>query len=61
LPKISSRLKLADEVSISFMPIILGDGRLFFDGVEQEHALHLEDVTGYKNGMVELCYETKKE
>ena len=55
------RLKLADEIRLSVMPIILGDGTLFFDHIEQEQALHLKDVTAYKNGMVELCYEIKKD
>jgi len=54
------RLKLADEIRLSLMPIILGDGRLFFDHIQQEQALHLKDVTAYKTGMVELCYEIKK-
>ena len=55
------RLKLADEIIISIMPIILGDGTLFFNYIEQEHRLHLKDVTAYKDGMVELWYEIKKE
>lgn len=54
------RLKLADEIRLSVLPIILGDGTLFFDRIEQEQSLHLKDVTAYKNGMVELCYEIKK-
>jgi dihydrofolate reductase len=53
-------LKLADEIRLSVMPIILGDGTLFFDHIEQEQALHLKDVKAYKSGMVELCYEIKK-
>ena len=52
-------LKLANEIRLSILPIILGDGTLFFDQVGQEQALHLKDVTAYKNGMVELCYEIK--
>jgi len=55
------RLKLADEIKLSILPIILGDGTLFFDHIGQEQTLHLKDVTGYKNGMVELCYEIRKE
>src|SRR4051812_959182 len=53
-------LKLADEIRLSVMPIILGDGKLFFDHIGQEQALHLKDVTAYKSGIVELCYEIKK-
>ena len=54
------RLKLADEIRLSILPIILGDGILFFDHIGQEQALHLKDVTAYKSGMVELYYEVKK-
>ena len=51
------RLKLADQIRVSILPVILGDGTLFFDHPGQEQALHLKDVTAYKSGMVELCYE----
>ena len=54
------RLHLADEIRLSILPIILGDGKLFFDHIGREQALHLKDVTAYKSGMVELCYEIKK-
>lgn len=54
------RLKLADEIRLSILPVILGDGLLFFDHIGQEHALHLKNVSAYKNGMVELHYEIKK-
>ena len=53
------RLKLADQIRLSILPVILGDGIPFFDHIGQEQALHLKDVTAYKNGMVELCYEIK--
>ena len=51
------RLHLADEIVISIMPILLGDGTLFFDFIGQEHKLHLNDVTAFKDGMVELSYQ----
>jgi len=54
------RLKLADEIRLSVMPIILGDGTPFFDHLRQEQALHLKDVAAYKSGMVELYYEIRK-
>lgn len=54
------RLNLADEIRQSILPIMLGDGLPFFDQVGQEQALHLKNVTAYKNGMLELCYEIKK-
>ena len=55
------RLKLADEIRLSVLPVILGDGILFFDHIGQEQILHLKDVTAYKTGMVELWYEIKKD
>lgn len=53
------RLKLADEIRLSVMPIILGDGIKFLDHIGQEQKLHLKDATAYKSGMVELCYEIR--
>lgn len=55
------RLKLADEVIVSIMPVLLGDGKLFFDYIGKEEKLHLKDVKAYKDGMVELWYEINKE
>jgi dihydrofolate reductase len=54
------RFKLADDIRLSIIPIILGDGILFFDHIGQEQAVHLKDVTAYKSGMVELWYEIRK-
>lgn len=53
------RLKLAGEIRISVLPIILGEGMPFFEKTGQEQALHLKDVIAYKNGMLELCYEIR--
>jgi dihydrofolate reductase len=54
------RLNLVDEIRQTILPILLGDGTPFFDQTGQEKALHLTNVTAYKNAMVELCYEIKK-
>lgn len=54
------RLKLADEIRLSVIPIILGDGKPFFDHIGQEQLLHLKNMIAYKNGMVELWYEIRK-
>jgi dihydrofolate reductase len=54
------RAGLADEIRMTVLPILLGDGLLFFDQLGHERPLHLKDVTAYKNGMVELWYELKK-
>ena len=54
------RLKLADEISLSILPIILGEGSPFFEQKEHGQALHLMDVKAYKSGLVELRYEIKR-
>jgi dihydrofolate reductase len=54
------RLELADEIRLSVLPIILGDGTPLFNHIGQAQVLHLKDVTAYKSGMVELWYEIKK-
>ena len=51
------RLGLADEVRYSILPIVIGDGIRFFEKLDRDVALHLAEVTAYKNGMVELRYE----
>lgn len=53
-------LGLADEIRLSILPIMLGDGIPFLADMERECALHLKDVTAYKTGMVELWYELIK-
>ncbi len=55
------RLGLADEINISIIPTLLGNGKLFFDFIGREILLHLKDTTSFKDGMVELEYEIKKE
>src|SRR3970282_1580082 len=55
------RKNLADEIRLSIVPILLGERTQVFDHVGQEQGLHLKDVTAYKNGMVELWYEIRKE
>ena len=54
------RLNLANEIRLSILPIILGDGTPFFDQIRKEQVLHLKNVTAYKSGMVELWYEIRK-
>lgn len=54
------RFGLADEINITIIPILLGNGTLFFDYIGKELSLHLKDVTAFKDGMVELVYEKKR-
>ncbi len=55
------RLGLADEVSYSILPILIGEGIPFFERLDREVALHLTEAKAYKNGMVELRYEVRGE
>ena len=54
------RLGLADEVRYSILPIVIGNGISFFEKLDKDVALHLVEVTAYRNGMVELRYEVRK-
>src|SRR4051812_6346962 len=53
------RLGLADEVRYSILPILIGDGVRFFEGLDTDVDLHLSEVKAYKSGMVALCYQVK--
>ena len=45
-------LQLADEIRISLMPIILGEGKRFFEQIIGEHGLHLlSDITPQDRGV----------
>src|SRR5215813_6084744 len=54
------RLRLADEVRYSILPIVIGDGLSFFQGLDRDVALHLLEAAAYKSGMVALRYEVRK-
>jgi dihydrofolate reductase len=54
------RLGLADEVRYSLVPILIGDGISFFEGLDRDVALHLLETTAYKSGMVALRYEVRR-
>jgi dihydrofolate reductase len=54
------RLRLADEVRYSIVPILIGDGISFFQRLDKDVPLHLLEATPYKNGMVALRYEVRK-
>src|SRR5689334_7057001 len=51
------RLQLADEVRYSIVPVLIGDGISFFQGLNRDVALHLLETTAYKSGVVALRYE----
>jgi len=54
------RLGLADEVRYSILPILIGDGMQFFEGLDRDVALHLMEIKAYKSGMVSLRYEVRR-
>ena len=54
------RLRLADEVRYSILPILIGDGIRFFEKLDRDIALHLVEVKAYKSGMVALCYDVRE-
>ena len=54
------RLGLADEIRYSIMPVLIGDGISFFDGLGRDIALHLVEVKAYESGMVALRHEVRK-
>jgi dihydrofolate reductase len=47
-------------VSYSILPIVIGDGISFFEGLDKDVALHLLEAKAYKSGIVELRYEVRK-
>ena len=54
------RRGLADEVRYSILPVVIGEGRPFFDRLGKDVSLHLLEATAYRNGMVALRYEVRK-
>lgn len=60
LAKSFLKANLIDDIVITYVPILLGEGVLFFDYIKSEKELHLKDVTAFNDGMVELTYAIKK-
>ena len=54
------RLGLADEIRYSIMPVLIGDGISFFEGLNKDVALHLMEVKAYESGMVALRHEVRR-
>ena len=53
------RLRLADEVRYSILPVLIGDGIAFFEKLGRDVPLHLAEVKAYKSGVVALCYKVQ--
>ena len=54
------RRGLADEIRYSIIPVLIGDGIRFFEGLEGDVALHLMEVKAYKSGIVALRHSVKR-
>ena len=50
------RLGLVDEIRLSIVPVLLGDGLHLFDNLDVEERWSLRDIAAYKSGVVELWY-----
>jgi dihydrofolate reductase len=50
------KLGLVDEIRLSIIPILLGDGLRLFDSSGTEIRWRLKNVVAYKTGVVELSY-----
>lgn len=48
---------LGDELVVTIVPVLLGAGTSFFEGIERQFNLHLKDCTAFSDGMVELHYQ----
>ena len=54
------RRGLADELRYSILPILIGDGIAFFEGLDRDVALHLLEVKACRSGIVALRYGVKR-
>jgi dihydrofolate reductase len=54
------RLGLANEVRYSIVPVVIGEGIPFFEGLNRDVGLHLVETRAYTSGMVALRYEVRK-
>lgn len=50
----------ADQIIITFLPIIIGEGTLFFNAIGKEIKLELSHVEAFDNGMIEMTYQINK-
>ncbi len=52
-------LGLVDDINYVILPVMIGIGMPFFDGLNSDISLHLVDEKAYTNGMVELHYQLR--
>lgn len=53
------RRGLADEVRYSIMPVAIGSGVRFFEGLDHDVAMHLMEVKAYTSGIVALRHAVR--
>jgi dihydrofolate reductase len=53
------RRGLADEVRYSIIPVLIGQGIGFFNGLDRDVSLHLREVKAYRNGIVALHHDVR--
>lgn len=51
---------IADELRYSILPILIGRGISFFEGLTKDVLLHLLEVKAYQNGIVALHHEINR-
>jgi len=54
------RRGLANELRYSILPVVIGEGIAFFEGLDLDVALHLLEVKAYRSGVVALRYEVQQ-
>jgi dihydrofolate reductase len=47
---------LVDELMLAVHPILLGNGKPLFNGIQQRIKLHLSDVKTFSSGLVQIFY-----
>lgn len=57
LTKSLIELNLATGIKQTILPILLGEGKLFYEHFSPERKLHLNSCRAFKNGLVELGYD----
>ncbi|MBU6320360.1 MAG: dihydrofolate reductase family protein [Alphaproteobacteria bacterium] len=55
------RRHLADEVRYSILPVLIGDGLRFFEGVSCDVRLHLLEAKAYRSGIVALRHSVRRD
>src|SRR4051812_42767905 len=51
---------LVDELNITIAPVVVGEGRALFAGLERRIDLHQADLTRFDNGTIYVRYEVKR-